>query len=69
MKAAVLEKEWEIPEDLKEVELAGYAKEAAAGFTYGTNMRGSAGYRRHLAEVLILRAMRSILADRTQEGK
>ena len=69
MKAAVLEKEWEIPDDITEEKLAECAKEAAAGFVYGTNMRGSAEYRHHLAEVLILRAMRSILADRTQEGR
>lgn len=33
------------------------AKEAAASVTYGTNMRGSAEYRQHLAEVCIRRAL------------
>ena len=32
MKAAVLEKEWEIPDDITEEKLAECAKEAAAGF-------------------------------------
>lgn len=63
MKAEVLEKEWTIPEDISREQLEVYAKEAASEFTYGTNMRGSAKYRQHLAEVLILRAMRSILAE------
>lgn len=33
------------------------AKEAAASVAYGTNMRGSAEYRQHLAEVCIRRAL------------
>ena len=36
---------------------------AADMFTYGSNMRGSAEYRRHLAEVLIRRSIRAILAE------
>ncbi len=64
MKAAVLEKEWEISEDASIEQLQIYAKEAAAGFTYGTNMRASAKYRQHLAEVMILRAMQSILKEK-----
>ncbi|MBA4701306.1 FAD binding domain-containing protein [Faecalicatena contorta] len=63
MKAAVLEKEWQIPRDISSEQLEAYAKEAAADFTYGSNMRGSAEYRRHLAEVLILRGIRSILTE------
>lgn len=63
MKAAVLEKEWEIPKEIADEQLEIYAKEAAAQFTYGTNMRGSAKYRQHLAEVLIMRAMRAILTE------
>ena len=43
--------------------IADYARQAAAEFTYGTNMRGSAEYRQHLAEVLIRREMSSILAE------
>ena len=43
--------------------IAKYARQAAAEFHYGTNMRGSAGYRNHLAEVLIRREMSSILAE------
>ena len=48
MKAALLEKQWEIPADISED---------------GTNMRGSAKYRQHLAEVLIFREMRSIITE------
>lgn len=63
MKAALLEKQWEIPKDASEEMIADYAKQAAAAFTYGTNMRGSAEYRQHLAEVLIRREISSILAE------
>ena len=63
MKAALLEKQWEIPADASEEMIADYARQAASEFTYGSNMRGSAEYRRHLAEVLIRREMTSILAE------
>lgn len=63
MKAALIEKQWEIPADAPEEVIAEYARQAAAEFQYGTNMRGSAEYRRHLAEVLIRREMSSILAE------
>ena len=63
MHAALVEKEWEISKDTAEDTIAAYAKEAAACYTYGTNMRGSAAYRQHLAEVLIARAIRSILTE------
>ena len=63
MKAALLEKQWEIPDHASEEMIAEYARQAASEFTYGTNMRGSAEYRRHLAEVLIRREMSSILAE------
>lgn len=63
MKAALLEKQWEIPSDASEEIIAEYAKQAATEFTYGSNMRGSAEYRQHLAEVLIRREMASILAE------
>lgn len=63
MKAALLEKNWEIPDDASEEVIAGYAKQAASEFAYGTNMRGSAGYRQHLAEVLLRREISSILAE------
>ena len=63
MKAKVLEKKWSIPRDISDGLLMDYAKEAAAGFDYGTNMRGSAEYRRHLAEVLIRRSMHAILME------
>ena len=55
---------WEIPEDASEEEIEKYASEAASEFTYGTNMRGSADYRRHLTEVLLRREISSILAER-----
>ena len=63
MKTALLEKQWEIPSDASEEMIAEYAKQAASEFTYGSNMRGSAEYRQHLAEVLIRREMASILAE------
>ncbi len=63
MKAALIEKQWEIPNDISEENLREYAKQAAAEFTYGTNMRGTAEYRQRLAEILILREMRSIIAE------
>ena len=63
MKAALVEKQWEIPHDASDEVIAGYARQAAAEFAYGTNMRGSAEYRQHLAEVLIRREMASILAE------
>ena len=63
MKAELIDKQWEIPRDASEEMIAEYAREAASGFKYGTNMRGSAEYRRHLAEVLIRREISSILAE------
>ena len=63
MKAALVEKHWEIPADATEEQIAEYAKEAASEFTYGSNMRGSAEYRQHLAEVLLKREISSILAE------
>ena len=63
MKAALLEKKWEIPRDASEEMIREYAQEVAASFTYGTNMRGSAEYRQHLAEVLVRREISSILAE------
>lgn len=63
MKAALIEKQWEIPRDTAEEKIAEYAKEVADSFNYGTNMRGSASYRKHLAEVLLRREISSILAE------
>lgn len=63
MHAALIEKEWEIAKTATDEEIASYAKEAASCYTYGTNMRGSAQYRQHLAEVLIARSIRSILME------
>lgn len=63
MKAELIEKQWNVPADITDEELTRLAKEAAAEFKYGSNMRGSAEYRQHLAEVLIRREMRSILAE------
>ena len=63
MKAALIEKQWEIPKDASEEMINGYAKQADSEFSYGTNMRGSAEYRQHLAEVLIRREIHSILAE------
>lgn len=63
MKAALLEKNWKIPTDASGEQLTEYARETASEFVYGSNMRGSAKYREHLAEVLIRRAMCSILME------
>lgn len=40
-----------------------FAKKMADAFTYGTNMRGSKEYRKHLAEVLIKRAVNSLMEE------
>ena len=69
MKAALIEQHWEVSMNASDEELAEYAKKAAAEFSYGTNMRGSAEYRQHLAEVLIRREMRSILDEKRSEEK
>lgn len=63
MKAALTERKWQLKPDETEEAIAGYAKEIAAEFDYGTNMRGSAEYRRHLAEVLLRRSISSILTE------
>ncbi|MGC4019801.1 MAG: FAD binding domain-containing protein [Muricomes sp.] len=63
MRAALWEKEMQISKSVSKEDLEVCSREAAAEFTYATNMRGSSKYRRHLAEVLILRGMRSILAE------
>ena len=59
-KAALLEKEWEIAPETNPDTLTRLAAETAAEYRYGTNMRGSAEYRQHLAEVLIARALREL---------
>lgn len=66
MRASLLEKGWKISSDTDAEQIAGYAKEAAEEFSYGSNMRGSAGYRRHLAEVLIRRAITSIVSEEAE---
>lgn len=63
MKAALVEKHWEIPRDASEEQIAEYARIVAEEYSYGTNMRGSADYRKHLAEVLLGREIRSILTE------
>lgn len=68
MKAEHLEKSWEIADAGCKEQIEVCAKEAAAEFTYGSNMRGSAKYRQHLAEVLIGRAMTSILMEDENEA-
>ncbi len=40
-----------------------FAKKMADAFTYGTNMRGSKEYRKHLTEVLIKRAVNSLMGE------
>lgn len=63
MKAEHIEKSWEIKDDTCTDQIADCAKEAAEEFVYGSNMRGSAEYRKHLAKVMIRRAMTSILME------
>ena len=54
---------WQLKPDETEEAIAAYAKEIAAEFDYGTNMRGSAEYRQHLAEVLLRRSISSMLTE------
>ncbi len=63
MKAALTERKWQLKPDETEEAIAACAKEIAAEFDYGTNMRGSAEYRQHLAEVLLRRSISSILTE------
>ncbi len=63
MKAALTERKWQLKPDETEEAIAAYAKEIAAEFDYGTNMRGSAEYRQHLAEVLLRRSISSMLTE------
>ncbi len=63
MRAALVEKEWAIPENVSKDQLTAYAKEVADSFEYSSNMRGSAEYRKHLAQVLVGRAMESIITE------
>lgn len=44
-------------------EAEAFAKRMAGAFSYGTNMRGSKEYRQHLAEVLIKRAVYSLMEE------
>ncbi|MBQ9155540.1 MAG: FAD binding domain-containing protein [Eubacterium sp.] len=43
-----------------ETDIGRFASEAADQFDYGSNMRGSAGYRRDLAEILIRRCLHTL---------
>lgn len=63
MKADLIEKKWPIAKDASLEKIEEYAALAAAEFKYGTNMRGSARYRQHLAKVLIKREIMSILSE------
>ena len=63
MKADLIEKKWSVAKDASLEKIEEYAALAAAEFKYGTNMRGSAGYRQHLAKVLIKREIMSILSE------
>lgn len=72
-RAELCKKEWAVTKDVSNVKddsnaedcfgekLKSYAREAAKAFAYRSNMRGSAEYRKHLAEVFIYRSMREIL--------
>lgn len=61
-RAELHEKDWSIAKNCSDEQLKSYAHEAAKDFSYSSNMRGSAEYREHLAEVFIYRAMCEILA-------
>lgn len=63
MRAALVERKWKIDPDIPGEKITEYAREIAAEFDYGTNMRGSAQYRQHLAEVLVGRSISSILTE------
>lgn len=62
-RAALVEKQWEIRKDASEEEIRRYAETVASEFTYGSNLRGSAEYRKHLTEVMLRRQISSILAE------
>ena len=51
------------PEDAGEREI--YAEQAAGKAEFGSNMRGSAAYRKELAKVLIVRALTELTEDET----
>lgn len=59
-KAELITKETKLVE---KSDAAQFAKEAAGQFSFGTNMRGSKEYRKHLAEVLIKRAVISMMEE------
>lgn len=63
MRAELVEKAWNIPADASEEQIRACAEEVADSYTYGSNMRGSAAYRRRLAQVLIERAIKSIITE------
>lgn len=63
MKAALLEKKWTIQENVSKEQIQEYAKEVADSFRYGSNMRGSSKYRKHLAQVLVGRAIESMITE------
>lgn len=62
MKAELVEVQRELAGNTPE-EVHAFAKEMAGKFKYGTNMRGSAAYREHLAEVLIRRAVLAMISE------
>lgn len=43
-----------------EAQVHAYAEQVASSFSYGTNMRGSAEYRKHLAAVTVCRALEAL---------
>lgn len=57
-----------VPEKTTDEAIAAYAKEAAAAFVYGSNLRGSAEYRQHLAAVLIKRLMKEVVRLSTEQA-
>jgi len=61
MKAEVLEiNRSGLPDRNAEEELTNFAKDTAKKFKYGSNMRGSAKYREHLAAISVCRALKGL---------
>lgn len=63
MKAELVEVQRHIGTDTTEEEITAFAEEIADKYKYGSNMRGSAPYRKHLAKVLIRRAVLAIISE------
>lgn len=68
MKASLLKISKDFSTAGSKEEVSSFSRDAAARFRYESNMRGSAEYRQHLAEVLIERAVRTLLHEKYSEN-